>query len=364
MPKLARYIAGAVIAVVVLYLLWYFSNIVAYILISAVLAIIGKPIVDNLVRIRVKGRCFPRWLAAALALLTIWTTGILFVTFFVPLVLEKLSELSKMDASFVVEAFEAPLQTLQDFLEKYFAYDAGEFSLDHELTGHVTSLLNLETVREALSSIFSVIANTAIALFSISFITFFFLKQDNLFRNMLIALFPKRYEENIDRALASVTKLLIRYFTGIIAESATVMLLLSCTLLLWGFPADTAFFMGFVVGVLNVIPYIGPILGGSICIVVGIVTPLAGVSLGNMALIILGSVLFIQAIDNFILQPFLYSNRVKAHPLEIFLVILIAGSIAGILGMLLAIPMYTVARVFAKEFFNNFRLVQKLTENI
>ncbi|MCC8034781.1 MAG: AI-2E family transporter, partial [Rikenellaceae bacterium] len=199
---------------------------------------------------------------------------------------------------------------------------------------------------------------------SITFITFFFLRQDNLFRNMLIALFPRKYEENIDRALASVTKLLIRYFTGIIAESATVMLLLSCTLLLWGFPAETAFFMGFVVGVLNVIPYIGPIIGGSICIAVGIVTPLAGVSLGNMALIIFGSVIFIQAVDNFVLQPFLYSNRVKAHPLEIFLVILIAGSIAGILGMLLAIPMYTVLRVFAKEFFNNFRLVQKLTENI
>ena len=53
-----------------------------------------------------------------------------------------------------------------------------------------------------------------------------------------------------------------------------------------------------------------------------------------------------------------------AHPLEIFLVILIAGSLAGILGMLLAIPSYTVLRVFAKEFFSQFRLVRKLTEKI
>ncbi|HNV51901.1 MAG TPA: AI-2E family transporter, partial [Tenuifilaceae bacterium] len=57
-------------------------------------------------------------------------------------------------------------------------------------------------------------------------------------------------------------------------------------------------------------------------------------------------------------------NSVKAHPLEIFIVLLIAGSVAGILGMLLAIPCYTVIRVFAKEFFNNFRVVQKLTEKI
>ncbi|MBQ5596648.1 MAG: AI-2E family transporter, partial [Rikenellaceae bacterium] len=64
------------------------------------------------------------------------------------------------------------------------------------------------------------------------------------------------------------------------------------------------------------------------------------------------------------LQPVLYSNRVKAHPLEIFIVILIAGNLAGVVGMLLAIPSYTVIRVFAKEFFNNFRLVQALTENL
>ena len=63
-------------------------------------------------------------------------------------------------------------------------------------------------------------------------------------------------------------------------------------------------------------------------------------------------------------KPTLYSERVKAHPLEIFLVILIAGSLAGILGMLLAIPSYTVLRVFAKEFFSQFRLVRKLTEKI
>ena len=61
-------------------------------------------------------------------------------------------------------------------------------------------------------------------------------------------------------------------------------------------------------------------------------------------------------VDVFIFQPYIYSNSVKAHPLEIFLVILLAGNIAGILGMLVAIPTYTVLRVFAKEFFSNFKL--------
>ena len=66
----------------------------------------------------------------------------------------------------------------------------------------------------------------------------------------------------------------------------------------------------------------------------------------------------------FIFQPFIYSNSVKAHPLEIFIVILIAGNIWGIWGMLIAIPAYTVIRVFAKEFLSNFKVVQKLTDKI
>ena len=97
---------------------------------------------------------------------------------------------------------------------------------------------------------------------------------------------------------------------------------------------------------------------------VGIVSPIEGMSVGHTAFVIAGSLLILKGMDDFILQPTLYSERVKAHPLEIFLVILIAGSLAGILGMLLAIPSYTVLRVFAKEFFSQFRLVRKLTEKI
>ena len=85
---------------------------------------------------------------------------------------------------------------------------------------------------------------------------------------------------------------------------------------------------------------------------------------GERLSVIAGSLLIIKGFDDFVLQPTLYSERVKAHPLEIFIVILIAGSLAGVLGMLLAIPAYNVIRVFAKEFFNNFRVVQKLTEKI
>ena len=117
-------------------------------------------------------------------------------------------------------------------------------------------------------------------------------------------------------------------------------------------------------GVLNVIPYVGPMIGFAIGLFVGLVSPIEGMTIVQTLLCTGGTILTAQGLDNFVLQPVLYSNRVKAHPLEIFIVILIAGNLAGVVGMLLAIPSYTVIRVFAKEFFNNFRLVQALTENL
>lgn len=123
--------------------------------------------------------------------------------------------------------------------------------------------------------------------------------------------------------------------------------------------------IGLIVGVLNVIPYLGPWIGAAAGIFIGVAGTAGGdVSTAGLAMRVAGTILVAQGIDNFVLQPVLYSNRAKAHPLEIFLVILIAGSLAGVLGMLLAIPAYNVIRVFAKEFFNNFRVVQKLTEKI
>ena len=72
----------------------------------------------------------------------------------------------------------------------------------------------------------------------------------------------------------------------------------------------------------------------------------------------------VQVIDNILFQPLIYSSSVKAHPLEIFLVILAAGSLAGIIGMILAIPVYTIIRVVAKEFFDNMKIVKKITKSL
>jgi predicted PurR-regulated permease PerM len=365
MPQKApKYWLWGLAIVVAGFLMWYFSDIVGYILVSAVLAIVGRPLVDLLRKAKIGRHGMPQWAAAAVTLAAIWAVTLIFFSLFIPLVFSKISEFSSIDLQHLVDSFREPITMLQNFLEHTFSIQRSDFSLADSLTRNLNDFLNIGALNNLVTSAVTTVGHLAVALFSISFITFFFLKEENLFVNMVVAVFPSRYESNIKHAIASVTNLLKRYFTGLLIESTIITILVSGAMMLWGMQASNAFFIGFLMGLLNVIPYIGPLIGAALSIFIGILNPIAGFSALGMALVIGGSILAVKACDDFILQPVLYSNSVKAHPLEIFLVILIAGSTAGVLGMLLAIPTYNVIRVFAKEFFNKFRLVQKLTDKI
>lgn len=283
---------------------------------------------------------------------------------FVPLVFNKIYQLSNVDFATVVASIEEPIARAQSYLHEFFAMPESTFSLSEALASALKQVIDIESLNTVFASIVNVVLSSVIAIFSITFITFFFLRDEGLFYAMITAMFPERYHENITRALDSVTLLLARYFTGILSESLLLMVAVSLTMMAFGMKAADAAFIGLVMGVMNVVPYAGPLIGGVVSVFVGIVTPIGGMTVGYTAVVIIGSLLILKGLDDFVLQPTLYSSRVKAHPLEIFLVILIAGSLAGILGMLLAIPSYTVLRVFAKEFFSQFSLVRKLTEKI
>jgi len=72
----------------------------------------------------------------------------------------------------------------------------------------------------------------------------------------------------------------------------------------------------------------------------------------------------IQLIDAFVSQPLIYSKSVKSHPLEIFLAILIGGTLFGVIGMVVAVPSYTALRVILKEFLSDNKIVKSLTKNL
>lgn len=367
MNQLARYIILATGLAIVLFLLWYFSSIVAYVLVSAVLSLIGKPIVDLVCKIKIKGWSPPKLIGAIISLATLWFLFILFFRVMIPLVISQINELSTVNVPSMISNFNEPLIQIDAFIHEYLPASAKDFSIQEYLVDKVSSVVNVGILTQFFSSTANILGNLIIAAFSISFITFFFLKDEGLFFEGVIIFFPEKFEKNIAHALISINKLLRRYFVGIVFQSFGIMTLDTIGLLIVGIPFQTALVIGLFRGILNVIPYVGPIVGTVLGIIIGVATNLDmdfSTQMAPMLIYMFLVFIIVQIIDNVVFQPLIFSNSVNAHPLEIFIVLLIAGSVGGILGMLLAIPGYTVIRVFAKEFFNNFRVVRKLTEKI
>lgn len=362
--KLARYILMIAAAAVVCFLVWYFVDIVAYILVAAVVAVVSQPIVDRLRRLRIRNHKLPAWAAALITIVIDWGIVALFFGLFIPLLSGKISQLANIDLNALVGSYEAELGRLEAFVRDYFSIESDEWSLSTAIVGELSTLVDWGQINNILTSTISFMGSAVIGIFSVTFIAFYFLKEEGLFAKMVFALTPNKYIENIRRALDSSINLLTRYFVGILCESTLMMLIVSSILLLFGFSASDAFFSGIVVGVLNVIPYVGPWIGFAICAIASVTFTAGAWSVVAVLIIVAAATATAQMIDNFVLQPMLYSKQVNAHPLEIFIVILIAGNVGGVLGMLLAIPSYNVIRVFAKEFFYNFKIVRELTDKL
>ncbi len=359
-----RWVVGLVVMAAVGAVLWYFRQTVVYILVSALLAIIGRPFVSLLCKIRVKQFSLPRWLAAAVTLVLLWVVIGGLLSLIVPLVAGKIYELSSLDLRSALEGVEEPLSRLQTYISTIFVLPETHFSLSEVIVSTLRQFLNYDTVNAVVSSIINTGMSAVIVVFSVSFITFFFLKEDGLFSNMVSAIFPDKYSENVHRAIDKVSLLLSRYFTGLLTESLIIASIIAVVLLLFGMQWENACFIAVIMGMLNVIPYAGPAVGVLVSIFIGVVSPIEGCTIAYTLAVILSTICVVKGIDDFVLQPTIYSSKVSAHPLEIFIVILMAGSVGGIVGLLVAVPSYTVLRVFAKEFFSEVSLVRKLTKEI
>jgi predicted PurR-regulated permease PerM len=198
------------------------------------------------------------------------------------------------------------------------------------------------------------------------------LKEQGLFNTILSGVLPDKHEKNVFQAVSESSTMLIRYFIGVLAQVTTITIFVTITLSILG--VKNALLIGFFAALMNIIPYVGPIIGAVFASVITISSnlelpfyPVAGADQpALMYLLIKVFIVFgiMQLLDNFILQPNIFSKSVKAHPLEIFIIVLAGANIGGVVGMVLAIPAYTVVRVIAKVFLSEFKVVQSLTKGL
>ena len=237
-------------------------------------------------------------------------------------------------------------------------------NLETYLTSQLKGFLNVDQVSNLFGSVATVVGNFFLMIFSVSFVLYFFLKEEDLFRSWILVLAPEKIESRISNVMDKIGFLLKRYLVGILQQISAVIVLSVIGFTIAGLGFSHAVVVGVFAGLINVIPYIGPWIGALFGLAVAVANNLnasfTDVTLPLMFWIVV-VVMIVQFIDNMVFQTIIYSNSIKAHPLEIFFVTLMAGGIAGIPGMILAIPVYTVLRVIAGEFLSEFKIVQQLT---
>ena len=368
--RLARYIITAAIIAIIAVLCWYFSNVLIYIIIAFVVSLLCHPIMKYLGKIKIKGKGAPSWLLALISIfLVLGILGFIIIEVF-PIIggiIRDAYNFRSMDAGTVAAN---PLDKINQWIISAFPKLGPDFDGVGMLLDRLRTVVNFGNVSSAMTSLIgsvaSIVISIVIGLFSVVFISFFFVKDDKLFSNIIGALVPDRIEDNVRHAIADIEDLLSRYFVGMLIEILGVALLDFLGLwLIARLDFHYASGIAFIAGILNIIPYVGPICGEIIGVILSVVLKFgtgAGldVNLWAFALIVLAIMLFTQLFDNFVYQPLIYSTSIKASPLEIFIVLLIAGTIGGVIGMLVAIPAYTVIRVIAIRFFNDRKAVRRL----
>ncbi len=364
MRQILKYTGYILLLLIVGFLIYKFYYIIGWLLVAAVVSFVGEPMVKFFDRIHIKKFHVPHWLSTLLSLFIILIFFLGLLAVLVPLIISQANAIMKIDVTQLGEEFQGPIQWFDSKLRASGTLQEDQ-SLNDYLSERVRSIVNLENIGSFLGGFISAAGNIFVGLFAIVFISFFFLKDENMFEDGVLLVIPSKYDKGTKRVIADSKVLLKRYFIGILLELISVISLMS--LGLWILGVKNALLIGFFAGIMNIIPYLGPVLGAVIGLSLGITGTLAGGDVSELVPVIikLVSVIFVvQFIDNNILVPMIYAKSVKSHPLEIFLVIIMGGGLAGFPGMLMAVPVYTVLRVIAREFFQEFRVVQKMTEKM
>lgn len=341
---------------ILLYFLYKIQSVIVYLAIAGVISLIGRPIVLFLRR-RLKFRN-----TFAVIVTMVLMVAIIFGLFslFIPLIREQSQNLSLLD----VDELQDNLQDLYKQIVDYLA--AKDIDVERSFKeSNLLSKLDFNAIPDLLNSVMGTVGSFTIGLFSVLFISFFFLKDSRLMESGIMVFVPDNKEKRLKNSIEKIKDLLSRYFVGLVFQILILFIIYTTVLLIIG--VDNAVVIAFLVALLNLIPYIGPLVGAFL-IALLTMTNFLGMDFQTVILpktlwVLLGFIIG-QLVDNFFSQPFIFSTSVRSHPLEIFLVIIIAGVLFGVIGLIIAIPAYTAIKVILKEFLAENKIVRSITKDL
>ena len=322
----ARGVLAVAAVAVLLYLL---QGIAQLLLVAALLAYLLRPLVRRL------QRRMSRTQATLIVFggLVVGTVGV--GALLVPVAQQQLQDVrAAVDltrVSQVVERVHARLNGLSDALgggEVRF-----EERVDRAVTAWTTGVVNMAT------GLLGVAMNVVL----VPFVAGFLLRDGPRIKRGMIRFVPNQYFEFSLQALHKIDIQLGNYFRGLVLEIAVVTAL--STTAFWALGVPAYVFIGVLAGITTVIPYAGSLLGGS----VGVFVQLASTGSVAAAALVLLAVLAIQIADEALIQPLVFAQAVDLHPLEVLVAVWVAAQFFGVVGMVVAIPVTSAAKVVVSE---------------
>lgn len=340
---------------IITWLLFQLKILLIYIVIAGIVSLIGRPINQFLIQ-RLKMRNI---LGTSITIIFLLGLLISLFSLFVPLLVQQGENLSLLE----VDLLKNNIETLVEEISIYFQLD-NSFWQQQISVDNLFQNVNFGLLPELLNQTLELLGGFTIGLFSIVFILFFFLKDSHLQKQIILALVNDKITDRVEKSIEKTKNLLSRYFLGLLLQISILLIIYSIVLAV--FNVENAFIIAFLCALLNLIPYLGPIVGAVLMMLLTMSSFIGA----DFSSIILPKTIYVmigfcvgQMIDNFFSQPYIFSNSVKSHPLEIFIVILASGTLIGPVGMIIAIPLYTTLKVISQEFLSENKIVKSLTKN-
>jgi len=346
---------GIILGIILLgYFLYTIKSVIIYIIIAGILSLIARP---SILFLRKKLKV-PNTIAVVLTMFLMLGFLTCLILMFIPLIAEQGKSLSLLE----VDKLQKNIREIFNQTTTYFTSKG--IDVLSELR-NVDFIAQFKEIPNLLNSVLGAVGSLSIGLFSVLFISFFFMKDSQLLKNSVMAIIPNKTEGRFSKSLEIINDLLSRYFIGLLFQISILFILYTLILLI--FNIDNAVVIAFLCALLNLIPYVGPMIGAVIMFVLSMTSNIGldfQSEILSTSLWIMFWYLMAQLIDNFISQPLIFSKTTKSHPLEIFLIIIIGGLLYGVVGMITAVPLYTALKVILKEFLSDNKIVKSITKDI
>ncbi len=337
-----------------LFFLYKIQSVIVYIAIAAVVALIARPVIRFLKQKLKFGNTLAVILTMFIFLLLIFGLS----SMLIPLIIKQGENLSLLNS----QDFKSNLEHLYAEVNSYLL--SKDINMFDEIK-NIDFSAGLKEIPHLLNGALSAFGSFTIGLFSVLFISFFLMKDKDILNKALYAIVPDGSEGRFKKSFSTIKDLLSRYFIGLVFQISILFIIYTTILLIVG--VENAIVIAFLVALLNLIPYVGPVIGMFLIIFLTMTDNIGQdfqTQILPATLWVFAGYMFAQTIDNFVSQPFIFSKSVKSHPLEIFLIIIIGGLLFGITGMVLAVPTYTAIKVILKEFLADNKIVKSLTKQL